>query len=73
MNFDFEELDYSILNENKITSKEVKSWVHCFITNTAPSFDQAKEFFESKDIKVTKLMYEKICKERAQKPVGKGS
>jgi len=64
-----EEIDYSNLNESKVTKKEVNAWIHVFITNYAPSYEQAQKFFKDKDIKITKADYDKICKKRNCKTI----
>jgi len=60
---DFEEVDHSLILENKIKKSERKAWIHSFLTNTAPNFEQAKKFFSKKGIDLTEKEYRKACKD----------
>ena len=67
--FDFEEIDYSLLSENKMTGDELNSWIHIFITDHAPSFEDAKKFFVKKGVELKKKEYEKACRKRSCKSI----
>jgi len=58
---DREEIDYSIL-ESKMAKGELESWLLCFLTTTAPSFEQAQKFFNKKGITLKEEDYKKACK-----------
>ncbi len=59
-----EEIDYSILNEVVMSKKDTEAWIHSFMTNYTPSFEQTKAFFKDKNMKITKKEYERVCKKR---------
>ena len=59
-----EEIDYSMLSEAKMSKKETEAWIHSFLTNYVPTFEQAEAFFKKKNMKITKKEYERVCKKR---------
>ena len=59
--FEHEEIDYSIL-EGKMNKRDLEAWIQCFLNNTAPSFEQAQEFFSKKGIALKEKDYNKARK-----------
>lgn len=64
-----EEIDYSLLVEYNMSKKDTTAWIHTFLTDYVPNFEQAKAFFVKKNMKITKKEYDRICKKRYCKTI----
>lgn len=53
-----------LILENKKNDLEATDWLHCFMTNTPPSYEDCINFLSTKDLKLSKALYKKVFKER---------
>jgi len=57
-----------LIQERKDNRKASISWLECFICQTPPTFEQCKEHFASKGMKVNRDDYEAACKNMHKDP-----
>ena len=53
-----------LILENRKNDLEATDWLHCFMTNTPPSYEDCANFLSAKDLKLSKALYKKVFKER---------
>ena len=73
-NLDHEDIDYSLTEATSSSPKKSKlegpvgPWIECYLGQTPPTFEDCRDHFVSKGLKISEREYKTACKKMHKEP-----